>query len=273
MDRYTFIMAENCDDCRDRRYRYLAESIKSDGYKVELLQDGNISDENYVLVLPFGFDEEKTLSLINKLPKGSLAVGGSLPPTAVESVLEKDIKYKNLLLDEEFCLKNAIATAEGALMRAIELTDKTIYKSNCAIFGYGRIGKRLCELFRSCGAKVTVFCTSKSEADIAFLHDLDAFLLAELEGVNLGTVDILVNTVPAHHILDAEVLGKLKKECIVIDLASGANNVNWNFADSRGIKNYRAPSLPGKFSPRSAAEYIKDSIYRFCECDLQSWQP
>ena len=62
-------------------------------------------------------------------------------------------------------------------------------------------------------------------------------------------------------ILDDTNLDLLKKDCVIIDVASNPGGVDKNAAKKRGIKLIWALSLPGKVAPTTSAEYIKDTLY------------
>jgi len=77
-------------------------------------------------------------------------------------------------------------------------------------------------------------------------------------------MDIVFNTVPAM-VLDRDLLFKLNKEALIIDLASKPGGVDFLAAEELGIKTIHALGLPGKTAPVSAARIIKDTIYNILE--------
>ncbi|HAZ20243.1 MAG TPA: dipicolinate synthase subunit DpsA, partial [Clostridiales bacterium] len=46
-------------------------------------------------------------------------------------------------------------------------------------------------------------------------------------------------------------------------IASGGDNLDYAAAEDCGIRVLRAMSLPGKIAPRSAAEYIRNTLYQY----------
>ena len=83
------------------------------------------------------------------------------------------------------------------------------------------------------------------------VHDLDK---------HLGKFDIIINTIP-FQILDNDRLDLLKKDILIIDLASNPGGVDRKSAKEKNIKLIWALSLPGKVAPVTSAEFIKETLY------------
>ena len=165
----------------------------------------------------------------------------------------------NLLENEEMTLKNAMATAEAALAILIENTDKTVFGSNILIIGYGRIAKIMAEYLKALKANVTVCArkeTAKTKAYIAGHRAIGFDRLID----SLKTFNVIINTAPAPVLMENE-LKQISKDAIILDLASKPGGTDFIKAKELGIKAIHALSLPGKYSSKSAAEYIEDVIY------------
>ena len=154
---------------------------------------------------------------------------------------------------------NAIATSEGAIKKAIEMTDFTLNNSNILILGYGRIGKILANNLSGFGAKI--YCEARKKKDIALIKSMG---YNDIDLSNLDTflpdMDIIFNTIP-HMILDKRRLELLKSNVCVIDLASKPGGVDFEYASQRKVNLCWYLTIPSKDSPYSAAMYIKDIIY------------
>ena len=137
-------------------------------------------------------------------------------------------------------------------------TPFTLHGSKCLVTGYGRIGKILSKMLCGIGARVSV--EARKYADLALIegHDFNAVSLDELPH-HIGEFDIIFNTVP-HLIFDRDILEKVKKDALIIDLASRPGGVNFKAAAELGIQVIWALSLPGKVAPVSAGAIIKDTI-------------
>ena len=128
----------------------------------------------------------------------ALVFGGKLTADFKNALVAEGIFVFDYLDCESLALVNAHATAEGALMYAMEATDKTIYGRNIAILGYGRIAERLCRLCESFGAFVTVFARRDEARTLARLHGASAAPLTPESAKTLSHgYDIIFNTVPA----------------------------------------------------------------------------
>ena len=64
-----------------------------------------------------------------------------------------------------------------------------------------------------------------------------------------------------HIILNEERLKYIKKDCLLIDLASNPGGIDKKSVKDNKLKFVWALSLPGKVAPITTAEFIKDTIY------------
>ncbi len=161
---------------------------------------------------------------------------------------------------EEVKVKNAVPTAEGALQIAMENSDATIYNSRCLVIGYGRIGKVLARLLKDMGAKVTVSSRRESERALLEVMGMTAKNTRNIVD-SIGEYDIIFNTVPKT-VIGCEALSKIGKNVLLIELASKPYGIDMATAKAMGRKVIIASGLPGKLSPVSAAEILKDSIVK-----------
>ena len=60
--------------------------------------------------------------------------------------------------------------------------------------------------------------------------------------------------------LDKDNLENVRKDALVIDLASKPGGIDFEAAKDLKLNTIHALSLPGKYSPLSAAEYIYETI-------------
>ena len=193
-----------------------------------------------------------------RLTPGSACFAGRISADDLNYAANKGIFYYNLLDDDEFCIKNAIPTAEGALMIALQNTPFTIHESCLTLIGYGRVGKAVARIFRACGCQVTVASREPSELADAYANSHTCISLTGLSGA-LPSSDLVINTVPAR-LLSAPLLKGLRKDTIIIELASGMDNIDLAAADALGLTVIKAGSLPGSTAPATAAQYMKDAI-------------
>lgn len=164
---------------------------------------------------------------------------------------------------EETQIANAVPTAEGAIQLAMERTERTIHASRCLVIGYGRIGKLLAGRLHDLGAQVTV--SARRYSDLAWIDawGYQSLRTGALKG-ELARFDLIFNTAPAL-ILDAARLEEVRKDCLILDLASAPGGVDFDAARRLGRQAVSATGLPGKAAPRSAAAAIRASIYHILE--------
>lgn len=175
----------------------------------------------------------------------------------IDSNLKKDVKAEicDILEIEEYSVLNSLATAEGAIQIAMEEYPRTICGSNVLVLGFGRIGKIVSKMLNGIGANV--YCEARKSSDLAYIEAY-SYIPVDLKNLNsiLNKVDIIINNIPTM-ILDETKLNLLKKDTLILDLASKPGGVDFDYAEKIGIKTIWALGLPGKVAPLSAAEYIK----------------
>ncbi len=197
--------------------------------------------------------------ILSAIAPSQILIGGRWTPEILENAWVMGIDTVDVLRREDFTVKNAIPTAEGALQIAMENTDHTMHGAECLVIGYGRIGKILASHLKALGAHVTV-STRKSE-DLAWLHvaGIESVLANELEE-ELPRFSVVMNTAPSM-ILAERQLKKLDAHCLIIDLASSPGGVDFDAAHRLGLRCFWALGLPGKVAPLTAASILRDTVY------------
>lgn len=161
--------------------------------------------------------------------------------------------YKN----ENFVMKNAFLTAEGALTLAGEKTDFALYRSRVLISGFGRIGKALLSCLKGYGADITVCSRSEiSESEALFLG---AKHIHFEELTNKNDFDIVFNTVP-HMIFTEKELKALKHNAVIIDLASFPGGVDTLVSHSLGLRVVDGRGIPQRYCQKTAGQFIGEAI-------------
>lgn len=215
-----------------------------------------LSSDRKRLSTPFGRNSVELGDFVNAL-KGKYLIAGNI---GIKEELDANgVQYTDLLKREEFSVLNTIATAEGTIQITMEETQRTVHGSNVLVMGFGRIGKVLAKMLDGIGAKV--YCEARKNEDISWIkaYGYNPIHLNDLNE-NLNKFDIIINTIP-FQILDEERLNLVKKESIIIDLASNPGGVDRKAAREKGIKVIWALSLPAKVAPLTSAEFIKETLY------------
>ena len=188
------------------------------------------------------------------LLKGKKIIAGKIPEEVA------DIKSIDILKNEYFTIRNTVPTAEGAIAKAIELTDINIDKANIMVLGFGRVGKTLCYKLKKLGANV--YAEARKERDIAWI-DVFGYNAIPLEKINenICKMDIIFNTIP-ELILDKSKLILMNEKTLIIDLASKPGGTDFESANKMGIKAILYSGIPGKIASEYEAELIKEVIYK-----------
>ena len=158
---------------------------------------------------------------------------------------------------EELTVRNAAATAEGALEILMRELPVTLLGERILVVGFGRIGKFLALRLHLLGARVTV--SARKPADRAWIQCL-GLEAADTERLDVSGFRAVVNTVPAL-VLDEKRLLRLDRDCMCLDLASKPGGVDFAAAQRLGLRTIHALGLPGRACPESAAAAIRDTIY------------
>ncbi len=230
----------------------LEETILKSEYivtSIPLSKDGKIVNTPYS-------DVKLTIPELRNHLQGKKLISGKLDESFRN---DSTIECYDILEMEEYAVLNAIATAEGAIQIAMEEYPKTLSGSNILVMGFGRIGKILAKMLQGIGANV--YCEARKEPDLAYIkaYGYKPIHLKSLDE-HLPKFDIIINNIPVL-VLDENRLNQVKKDVLILDLASNPGGVDFEYAKQNNLKTIWALALPGKVAPVSAAQYIRDTIY------------
>lgn len=215
-----------------------------------------LSSDRKNISTPFGRNKLSIEDFLVAL-KGKYLIAGNIG--IKEELDSNNIQFTDLLKREEFTVLNTIATAEGTIQIAMEETQRTVHGTKVLVMGFGRIGKVLAKMLDGIGADVS--CEARKNEDISWIKAY-GYKPIHLNNLNehLGEFEIIINTIP-FQILDEERLSLLKKDVVIIDLASNPGGVDRKVAREKNLKVIWALSLPGKVAPLTSAEFIKETLY------------
>ncbi|MEN8905230.1 MAG: dipicolinate synthase subunit DpsA [Clostridiales bacterium] len=222
-----------------------------------------ISRDNIHINMPCSRNQFNLDRIIITLKNKGIIFGGIINTKFNQTLKQKNISYFDYFEREELLISNAIPTSEGAIQIAMEKLQTTIYKQDILIIGYGRISKVLVKSLLGLGAKVNVAARNYSDMNWIEISGCKAIPILNLDN-HLYKYGVIFNTVP-HIILNEYKLKLLKKDCLIVDLASKPGGVDFKKANELGIKNIWALGLPGKTAPKTAGEIIAKTISNILE--------
>lgn len=221
------------------------------------------SNDGLTINAPFSKERININDLISSMKKGQILIAGKVSIEVKEMALSYGVKVADLLDREEMSVMNAIPTAEGAIQIAMEELPMTMHGSDCLVLGYGRIAKILAKMLKGIGANVYV--AARKINDRAWIEAM-GYQPLKLDEVSrkAPVIDVVFNTIPAV-IINEQLLGRFRSDCLLIDLASRPGGIDFDKAKELGLKSVWALSLPGKVAPFSAAKYIFSTVVNILE--------
>ncbi len=202
--------------------------------------------------------ELTTNNLANLLNKKHYLIGGMIPMALTGICNNKGIRYYDLMKNEKITILNAIATAEGTIMEAIQTSDRNLHGSTCLVLGYGRCAKILAAKLKALDAKVIIAARSEDALAYAEAAGLDTVSLSDMHTV-LPISDFIFNTIPSL-VLDKNSLDYVKWNSTIIDIASAPGGVDYEYAMQKNLKAKLCLGIPGKVSPRTSADILVNQI-------------
>lgn len=193
--------------------------------------------------------------------KSTVVLGGLITPEIKKTAEALGVELIDYYDCEDLQQKNALPSAEGAIMVAMENTDRVIEGMRILICGYGRIGKLLSDKMRRLGASVSVAARRDEilcEIAMAGFETVDLRQINDLIRASQNC-EVVFNTIPSQ-IFTRQVIEKIDSDPLYIEIASAPGGIDLQSARGRKMRIIFAPSLPGKYAPASAGEYIFETV-------------
>lgn len=268
----------------DKRMFYCAEALGEKGFECALYGFDEISDRanstrcancgdclinSSALVLPLPISRDginvncinrkiPISDILKKCPEEVPIFGGNVTEKVKTLAKQYNRTISDYFDDDVLTEKNAMVTAEGALMLAMQNTERAIFGSKCLISGYGRIGQYTARIFSGLGARVTVMARRELSRIKAQLDGYSSISGDELSE-QISDFDIILNTVPATVYSERE-LSRMKSSQIYIELASAPFGLEKKNADKYNVEIVDGSALPSRYCPKTAGEYISDKL-------------
>lgn len=259
-------------DCRDA----VGKAVVSDSWesaifgadKVVLPLPASVDDVSVNCPLG-GADASLRLSVLFERMQGKTLYGARLSDAVCALAEKNGIETVDYFQSESLQQRNAVPTAEGAIAIAMRELPVTLDRSVFAVIGYGRIGKLLAEKLRALGAFVTVYARRREVLAEAETNGHDTVLLSrEDDYAALGELPkncrAVFNTVPTW-LFTRDILTRVPKNCVLIDLASAPGGIDLGAAHELGLRTVWGTALPGKYAPESAGEILAQTVMELLE--------
>ncbi len=246
----------------DFRMNIALSELKKQGYSVDSLgltnnDTGKIEDADIVLLpVPTTRDGKNIfcpqsdkiipLDILNKANPHSLILS-----CGYNFESKNCIDYLNR---DDFCLLNAVPTAEGAIARAVSDTPFCLWQSKVLVIGCGRVAKILIDRLKAFKCNLTA--SARKSADFAYLESLDIKHIHTNDVAKLADeFDIIFNTIDVPIFNEYDNL----KNCYLYDLST-KGCIDFEAARTLGINAVKLPGIPGKTAPHTAGKIIAQTV-------------
>lgn len=207
-----------------------------------------------------------TEDVLCRIPSRVPIIVGVAGPFLSTAASKYRLRVREIAEEDELAILNSIPTAEGAIQIAMQELPITIHSSSAFVLGFGRIGHTLARMLKGIGAVVSVFVRQPRDLARAYEEGYRALPFDCLEAL-AGEAEIVFNTVPSL-VLTREVLDRMSREALIVDLASGKGGTDFDYAEYLGIKAVLASGLPGKVAPLTAGRTLARVLPRIIAEEL-----
>lgn len=199
-----------------------------------------------------------TEEVIRRTRPGTVLFIGKAHPALRLTCANWGVRLVEFRERDDFAIRNAVPSAEGAIQMAMELMDVTLHQSVALVLGYGRTGSVLARMAKGIGADTWVAVRHATDLARIYAAGYAPVDLREL-AKRVPPVDIVFNTVPAP-LLREDVLKAMKPGAVIVDIASSPGGTDFAAAKRLGIRASLAPGLPGITAPRTAGRIVADTL-------------
>lgn len=196
--------------------------------------------------------------LISNLHYGHTLIGGGFTNKIKIHCEENNIPYFDLLENNIVTTLNAVATAEGAIAKAITDSPGNLDHSKGLILGFGRCGKVLAKKLQVLGVDVSICARSKEALAEGYAFGYNIVQMEHLS-TSIKEFDYIFNTIPALVLTD-EILQNVSREVTIIDIASAPGGLNYESAISQKLNAHLYLGIPGKVAPKASAKILADEM-------------
>lgn len=209
------------------------------------------------------FPDLELENFLSLLQEGQSLFAGVIPQNVQAHCEKQGIGWYDFMDCEPLAVFNAIATAEGAVLEAVKNQPTNLHGSKTLILGYGRCAKVLGAKLKALDAQVSICCRNKEAQGWAEASGHKVISFDQLEQ-EISDFEYIYNTVPAI-VLQGDVLKKIRKDAIVLELASQSGGIDQEAAQMEEIRVVHCPGLPGKYAPKVSGEKLAEFVIETLE--------
>lgn len=255
----------------DQRQIYLKNILAEHGFLVSTYTSGQTLISPQLLLTPIPFTKDNIHIFQDTATKELLisdflaaltdkhhVIGGYFPKEVLAYFKLHQIPFFDYSTENNFLYPNAIATAEGAIMKAIEKSTTTLFQSNILVTGFGRCGFVLADKLRALGAHVTICARNEAIREQVKCQGY-AFIHLEDLSSHLAYFDFIFNTIPKI-IFTKEILAVCNSRQTFIDIASLPGGLDFVAAHELDLNTFLFLGIPGKTAPHFAAKVIYQMV-------------
>ncbi len=203
-------------------------------------------------------------NFIRPLHRNHILFAGMLPENIKKHCQKCQIAYYDFMEEDSLAISNGIATAEGAIMEAIQKSNGNLHKSNTLVLGFGRCAKILAHKLDGLDAVVTIGARKDSDLAYADAVGYNTCFMSNLAS-DLGSFQYIFNTIPAM-VLPRELLCRISKDTTIIDLASNPGGLDYKAAEKLELNATLSLGIPGKVAPYASARILADYVIQKLSC-------
>lgn len=270
MDRHTIIFTT------DKRQKHLCELLCGNRelcsfpeYERRRKLQGENIEKVYILPTPVSkLEQNETVKekikeiLKEEAEKEKITVfGGAITREWKTFLEEQKIRYMDFMEQKEVVEGNAKITAEAVIAELLNKSAVSIEGQQVLVTGFGRCAKSIAKKLTALGANVIILARSEVAREEAFSLGYEAYDFPC--GKCIATqINTLINTVPAL-VVTKEILERLPKDAIVLDIASKPGGVDFRMAKELGIYAKLSLGLPGIYTAKSSAKLFEKAISEY----------
>lgn len=248
----------------DKRYVYLYDLLCQKGYNVITFglldgQDLNITLENVItgadfLILPVPFKAPDIL--YEYITSSQTIISGYIPDDIRNFFRERGVSNYDFSYNPYFLMQNSIATAEGALMYALNNPYCSIANSRSLVMGYGKCGSEIAKRLSLLGSSVSIF--EKDPIAVKYSELNGCQTVNNLCNSDLSYYDYIINTIP-ERLIPCSAIDTISEHACIIDITK-TGGFDMDYASSLGLNIIKTGSLPPATAPYSLALCLFDII-------------